>query len=135
LRIWYEHDHKHDKHDDHHDASLGCVLLRYREPVAKGVFERHESRPMFRFVLSRQDVFRDRLQHNDHEHYDDNEYHHEHNGTTNRRMLRHQRSRDFASVCGPHASGVLGEVELAEYVAGRRHVMQSGSLPAVWLLL
>jgi hypothetical protein len=135
VRVWHEHHHKHDKHDDHDDARLGCVLLRHREPVAKGVFQRHDSWTMLWFVLSRKDVFRDQLQHNDHEHDHDHEYHHEHDGTANRSLLRYQRSRYFASVCGADSGRVLGEVERAEYLAGRRHVMQSGSLPAVWVLL
>jgi hypothetical protein len=100
VRIGYEHDHDHHEHDDHDDASLGCVLLRHREPVAKGVFQCHESGTMLWFVLSGQDVFRDQLQHNDHEHDHDNEYHHEHDGTADRCMLRYQRSRHVATVCG-----------------------------------
>ena len=135
MRIGNEHDHKYHEHDDHHDARVGRMLLRYREPVAKGVFQRHEFWTMLWFVLSGQDVFRDQLQHNYHEHDHDNEYHHEHDGTADRRLLRYQRSRYFASVRGADSGRVLGAVERAEYLAGRRHVMQSGSLPAVWVLL
>jgi hypothetical protein len=90
---------------------------------------------MLWFVLSRKNVFRDQLQHDHHEHNDHHEYHHEHDGTADRRLLRYRRSRHFASVRGADSGRVLGEVERAEYLAGRRHVMQSGSLPAVWVLL
>jgi hypothetical protein len=90
---------------------------------------------MLWFVLSRKNVFRDQLQHDHHEHNDHHEHDNKYNGTGNRRLLRYRRSRHFASVRGADSGRVLGEVERAEYLAGRRHVMQSGSLPAVWVLL